>query len=236
MIITPVRAAVASRRSTVLATASIALFVSAAVVHLASSLIGWEPVAGWTMALLMPPLAVYLASVSARVRRRRDRRVLLALLVALGFCWLGDLAGDIVIKLVAFGLGHVAFCAAWWPARRASLVGRQRTRMVAAGAYLGVAVTMVAVLAGHVGVLLGPIVVYAVLVSSMALLASGTGPRGALGGAVFVVSDSLLAWHVFVAPLPFGDVGVMATYLAAQWLVVSSSRVWLVSGDVDAAD
>lgn len=217
-----VRTVAASARATVLAQVAVAVYGGLAVIHLTSSLLGWERGAGLTMGLLMPPLAVYLATILAVAPRSAagapaERRIVATLLVALGFCWLGDLAGDIVLKLAAFGLGHVAYCVAWWPARSASLVGRRRTRAAAVGAYTVVAVTMVAVLAGHVGGLIGPVAVYAVLVSSMAVLASATGPRGALGGVLFVVSDTLLAWHVFVSPLPLGDVWVMASYLAAQW-------------------
>lgn len=217
-----------SRRATVVAQGAAGAFFVVAIVHLTSLLIGWNRAADVTMGLLMPPLAIFLATVVTSSHPRRANRVVVALLAALFFCWLGDLADDIAVKLVAFAIAHAAYCVAWWPWRRSSLAGRRRTRLPAVGMYAVVALVMIVVLAGHVGGLIGPIVVYAVLLSAMALLASSTGPRAALGGAVFVVSDSLLAWHVFVSPLPLGDVWVMSTYLCAQWLVVSGSRRWLV--------
>lgn len=59
----------------------------------------------------------------------------------------------------------------------------------------------------------------------MALLATGLGRLGAIGGAVFVVSDSLIALDSFgVLTLPAHNVWVMATYLVAQVLVVFAVR------------
>ena len=49
----------------------------------------------------------------------------------------------------------------------------------------------------------------------------GLGVRGGIGGAVFVVSDSLIALNTFdVLTLPAHEVWVMATYVAAQVLLV----------------
>ena len=41
-----------------------------------------------------------------------------------------------------------------------------------------------------------------------------------VGALLFIVSDSLLAINRFAATLPFANVAVMVTYIAAQWLIV----------------
>jgi len=42
----------------------------------------------------------------------------------------------------------------------------------------------------------------------------------ALGAGFFMLSDSLLATHRFVQPLPLAQVGVLATYYTAQAFIV----------------
>jgi alkenylglycerophosphocholine hydrolase len=61
--------------------------------------------------------------------------------------------------------------------------------------------------------LVGPVVVYLVVIAAMVAAAAGTGSRLALAGAaVFLLSDTILAWNRFVRPLPFGRPAVMITY------------------------
>ena len=45
--------------------------------------------------------------------------------------------------------------------------------------------------------------------------------RLALGGALFLCSDALLAINKFAAPLPAANLWILATYWAAQWLIAS---------------
>lgn len=45
----------------------------------------------------------------------------------------------------------------------------------------------------------------------------------AVGGALFVASDSLLAIDRFTHPLPWRDVWVLGTYWAAQWCIAQSA-------------
>ncbi len=44
----------------------------------------------------------------------------------------------------------------------------------------------------------------------------------ACGALVFMLSDSLLAWNRFMAPLPLSAVAVLGTYYAALWLIARS--------------
>src|SRR5690606_32019157 len=73
------------------------------------------------------------------------------------------------------------------------------------------------------GLLLPAVSLYAAALCTMAMLATGLGRRGALGGALFVLSDALIALDTFaVLPLPAQGFWVMLTYLLAQVLLVSA--------------
>jgi uncharacterized membrane protein YhhN len=49
--------------------------------------------------------------------------------------------------------------------------------------------------------------------------------RAAIGGALFVCSDALLAFNRFSVPLPAASLWILATYWAAQWCIASSLPV-----------
>jgi uncharacterized membrane protein YhhN len=73
-----------------------------------------------------------------------------------------------------------------------------------------------------------PILIYTVVIIVMSLHAVRRFNRANIGsfriltaGAfLFMLSDSLLAYNMFGAPLPFAGLLVMSTYLAAQFLIV----------------
>ncbi len=95
---------------------------------------------------------------------------------------------------------------------------------------LGVSALVVAVAAVVVGTpvargaassggarLAGPVVVYMVVISAMVVSAVAAGPWLAGAGAVlFFVSDGLIAWNRFVAPLRRAPVAIMVTYHLGQ--------------------
>jgi uncharacterized membrane protein YhhN len=75
-----------------------------------------------------------------------------------------------------------------------------------------------------------PVAIYAAALLVMAWQAAerwmGFGTTAALlaaaGAGLFVVSDSVLAWQRFAERLRFGQVVVLSTYFAAQWLIALS--------------
>jgi uncharacterized membrane protein YhhN len=150
------------------------------------------------------------------------------LLIALAFGLVGDtlLLGDgdrrFQLGLGAFLLGHLAYVvsfsqvgvdpAEWaWAAWLVLLACLLLTRQVAPATYL------------RGGWLLaGPVALYTVVIGAMVILAFDTGqPLLALGATVFAASDSILAVHRFVRPLPAADLVVMVTYHVAQALLVA---------------
>jgi uncharacterized membrane protein YhhN len=72
-----------------------------------------------------------------------------------------------------------------------------------------------------------PVAVYSCALTATALAALDTGdPRAAAGGALFLTSDTLLAFERFAGgALPRHDAWVMATYLAAQALMADGATL-----------
>jgi uncharacterized membrane protein YhhN len=78
-----------------------------------------------------------------------------------------------------------------------------------------------------------PVLAYVVCLASMAAQAAGVGlsargsPRQraglwlALGGALFLCSDALLATNRFAAPLPLSGLWILLSYWLAQWCIAS---------------
>ncbi|AYA26351.1 lysoplasmalogenase [Rhodococcus rhodochrous] len=170
---------------------------------------------------LMPLLALGLVLVTSAPRDR----LVVGTLVALGFSWLGDTAPDLVegdasfLVLVGFFLcAQLTYIVAFRPYRRSSVV---RTRPWVVGLYALAVIAMVAVCASAAGILVVPMAVYASCLAAMAVLATGLNRTAAVGAMLFVVSDALIAARAFVdADLPAVGLWIMATYIAAQALIV----------------
>lgn len=145
--------------------------------------------------------------------------------------WL-SLAGDVALLwpnegflpgLACFLLAHLAYLIAftrrqrfmgWWPA------------------FVGYAAVAGAVLwqlwPGVAQPLRLPVLAYVACLACMAAQAAvvwhGREPRGAvlaIGGALFIASDALLATNKFAAPLPLSTLWILASYWAAQWCIAS---------------
>lgn len=161
----------------------------------------------------------------AAADRGLPRRVILAGLAA-SLC--GDVAlmfpGGFIAGLLSFLLAHLAYLWAFTRVRRLAAV---------AWPFAAYALVAGAILAGlWPGVpapLRAPVLAYVVCLAAMAAQAAvlwrGGLPRGgrlALGGALFVASDALLAINKFSAPLPLSSLWILASYWSAQWLIAAS--------------
>ncbi|MEU8761632.1 lysoplasmalogenase [Streptomyces sp. NPDC048659] len=205
---TPPAPAPASRLSRVL----LGVFLLAVVVDLGSLLFGVEAGHLGAKPVLMVVLAGYVVS-------RRGPGVLVA---ALLFGWGGDvflLSGAdwaFLVGMGCFAVGHVCYLV---------LFGRRRTSGVRAAVY-GV-VLLGAVLALWPGLpaeLRVPVAGYSLLLTAMAYRAGSLGPPAAAGGALFLLSDLLIATGVAGWPqLPAPGFWVMATYIAAQCLLTEGA-------------
>ncbi len=149
-----------------------------------------------------------------------------------------SLAGDVALMwpkegflpgLVSFLLAHLCYLVAF--TRRAPLAARPAVFVL----YAAVAATILSLLwPGVPGALRVPVVLYVGALAAMAAQAAvlwrqGV-PRGAvlaLGGALFMASDALLATNKFAGPLPLASLWILATYWSAQWCIAT----WLAPAE-----
>lgn len=141
-----------------------------------------------------------------------------------------SLAGDVFLMwpkegflpgLVSFLLAHLAYL--WAFTRVAGLASRP---LVFAAYGVVAAVILSQLWPGVPGALRGPVVAYVLCLASMAAQAAVVWRRGAdrgavlaIGGALFMASDALLATNKFAAALPLSSLWILATYWAAQWCI-----------------
>jgi uncharacterized membrane protein YhhN len=187
----------------------------------------WALATPWLNFAFKP--AATLAVIAHAWRRgadRPDRRrwVLAGLWFSLG----GDVAllwpqQGFLPGLVSFLVAHLCY-----------LVAFTRGARLAAPAWPFVAYAVVAgaILAllwpGVPAALRLPVLAYVACLAAMAAQAAvlwrcevPRGARLALGGALFVASDALLATNRFATPLPLSGLWILATYWSAQWCIAS---------------
>lgn len=150
--------------------------------------------------------------------------------------WL-SLAGDVALLwpkqgfvpgLVAFLLAHLAYIVAYGHRVRFG------ARPLAFAVYAVVALAILSQLwHGVPAALQVPVVAYVVALASMAAQAAAwwrSAPgdpdarAAALGGALFLASDSLLAYNRFASALPLAPLWILSTYWAAQVCIARSLR------------
>lgn len=202
-------------------------FALIAVAHLAALAADWREAASVTQIAAMPVLA--LALVPAARQPGADSRLVRWTLLALGFSWLGDtvprfLAGDaaFVAMVGGFLLAQLAYIAAFAPRWRTSMLAAHRVRLVP---YAALFVALVVSCLPHAGALAPLVTGYGITLVSMAILASGINRYAWIGGALFFVSDGLIALRTFAPSWPLAGTAesltIMTTYFAAQALLVA---------------
>jgi uncharacterized membrane protein YhhN len=196
-----------------------------AVVDLVAELAGWHSLALACRVLLMPLLAWLCWSAAAR----RTRLVILVL-IALGCSWLGDFVGQtVLVKITFFLLAQVVYIAAFRPYWRLSLIARPPL-LIAYAIALAALIGFVATAAGPLAL---PVAVYGASLAVMAVLSTGVSRMTGIGGALFLVSDIVLAVEFFVAPgaIPYAAFVNMALYLPAQ-LMITTGVLQVVAAEV----
>jgi uncharacterized membrane protein YhhN len=87
--------------------------------------------------------------------------------------------------------------------------------------YVAVGLGLLVILAPDLGVLFVPVTIYAVALVTMAVLAIGVSPTTAVGAALFLISDSLIALTELSDRMPDGaGTWIMPTYVVGQALIV----------------
>ncbi|MFB7373962.1 lysoplasmalogenase [Streptomyces sp. NPDC056222] len=195
-----------------LASALLLALALAVAVDLVSLLAGAELGHRITKPLLMPLLAAYAAT------RGAPKLLLTALL--LGWCGdlflLSDADWAFLVGMGSFAAGHVCYLV---------LFGRRRTSVPLGIAYTVALVGTVVLLWPDLPAELRiPVAGYSLLLTAMAYRSSALGLTAGAGGALFLLSDTLIATGVAAWPqLPAPDFWVMATYIAAQCLLTAGA-------------
>jgi uncharacterized membrane protein YhhN len=144
-----------------------------------------------------------------------------------------SLAGDVFLMLpsdlflqglVSFLLAHLCYIAAF-----TSKTGPRSSALLALPFALYAAL-MFWILLPHVGALRWPVVIYGIVLCAMAWRACEVWRQGGgrrelcafVGAALFVISDSALAYNRFVSEFGSSRAVVLGTYFAAQWLIARS--------------
>ncbi|MEV6533443.1 lysoplasmalogenase [Streptomyces sp. NPDC051639] len=192
-------------------------FGAAALVDLVSLAAGFTPGHLVAKPLLMPLLAAH------TVTRGGPRLLVAALLCGWGgdLLLLSDADPAFLVGMASFAAGHVCYLVLF---RRAAAL-RPATRARGAlltGYALAVTATVILLWPGLPAGLRIPVAGYSLLLTAMAYGATGLGRLAAAGGALFMLSDTLIATGVADWPqLPRPDFWIMSTYAAAQFLLVS---------------
>ncbi|MEU4798875.1 lysoplasmalogenase [Streptomyces sp. NPDC023327] len=174
--------------------------------------------------LLMPLLAAYAAT------RRAPRPLIAALLLGWGgdTLLLFDAEPAFLAGMGSFAAGHVCYLVLfrrygdtrWYAPAGGS--PRARGAVLVAGYALALAGTVTLLWPDLPADMRGPVASYSLLLTAMAYGATALGPAAAAGGALFLVSDTLIATGVAAWPQPpRPDFAIMLTYLAAQYLLTT---------------
>ena len=155
---------------------------------------------------------------------------------ALIFSWIGDVIllfadkGEIyfILGLVAFLISHLFYIVLF----SKQTISKSISNKLSFGAGIGLILiyfsVMIATLGPKLGPLTLPVVIYAVVISTMLYYAlkgsyqwNSIPYNSVLIGAVFFISsDSILAFNKFYHPIPQASFSIMITYLLAQYSIV----------------
>jgi uncharacterized membrane protein YhhN len=161
-----------------------------------------------------------------------------------GVAFVASIVGDVLLELesdrfvaglVSFLAAHVAYVAAF--GLRAAETPGFATRpaywvpLAVLGAYGAATYRMLGPGLGEMRV---PVAVYVGVITLMAWQATGAfllrpdapSALALAGAALFMTSDTLLAFDRFRAPVPASHALVLGTYFAAQWLIAVSVNGW----------
>ena len=208
------------------------LFFLAAILNLISQIIDSQLLEYISKPLLMILLALYYLM----ARKEKIDSIDRFLILALAFSWGGDmllmLQGHMA-SLFLFGLGsflvaHVFYILVYQKAKiQDASEGNsfQLTRMVFL-LFIGGAILYM--LIPRLGELLIPVIAYTGVIITMAIFAllrkGRTSEQSFImvysGALLFIMSDAMIAFDKFLDPIPYSRILIMATYMAAQYLIV----------------
>ena len=196
--------------------------------------VSWPLLHAITKSLLMPVLMLQLWLAN----RQAENREWTWVLVGLFFSWLGDmllLRGSeslfFMAGLLSFLTTHVLYIFYFRHFRSPNKSHPQNRPYLLPVLVFAYSLSFYALLWPHLQAMRLPVAVYCLVITIMLLQALATRPGAGdrsfryftMGAALFVLSDSVLAFDKFYASYPGLGLVVMATYGCAQWLIVQGS-------------
>ncbi len=200
-------------------------WVPAAIVLTAVFYIGFAPGDPlWlSLAFKVLPMVLIIGYAITLLPAGRDR-VHTFIVIGLGFCAIGDVTLHwFLVGLTAFLLGHIWYLAGFLTRARVTSA-RVASALPLAGVGVAIGMPLLSAIqgAGDTHLLL-PVAGYIVVILAMAWAALLTGNRWAIvGSLLFVTSDAILSWNMFVADVTYSGLLIMATYYSAQFCIARS--------------
>lgn len=185
----------------------------------------------WYMKPLLLPILLFAVYLSDSFPTKK------ILLAALTFSWIGDIIllftdkGELyfIFGLVAFLISHLVYILLFSKQQSSRIIDNKLVFGSGSVAILAYFVIMITTLFPKLGPLKIPVLVYAVVITTMLFFAFKGSLKWAIpaskyifiGAIVFVSSDSILAFNKFYAPIAHASFFIMATYCLAQYLIVA---------------
>ncbi|KON88098.1 hypothetical protein AF332_15620 [Sporosarcina globispora] len=146
-------------------------------------------------------------------------------IIGLFFCMLGDgfIAVSFVAGLGAFLIGHLFYLTGFFKMAKSNLLRLAAIIPIGLYSFLIGRQLIASLLSEGNQSLVIPVSAYMLVISAMAISAILTGNKWVIAGSIlFVISDSILSWNMFVSDIIYSDVFIMTTYYSAQFLIASS--------------
>lgn len=207
-------------------------FVCIALVHLGAILYGASTLVMWTKPLLMPVLMLAVGLVPVSKTHKTG------MWIALFFGWLGDIllmyahegSQYFLGGLGSFLVGHLAYLFLFSKLRKPESPRWKAWIIILALLVLG---GMLWVLWPGLGGLKIPVLVYGLVLSSMAVSAAHTGHGQSrvclgVGGFLFLLSDAMIAINKFSMPVAGAHWWIMLTYILAQGALIYGVVLFLL--------
>ncbi|WP_337019881.1 lysoplasmalogenase [Oceanobacillus massiliensis] len=171
---------------------------------------------------LIPMVLILLYAFQQSPRRKSVTQWLV--MIGIVFCMVGDATIHwFMIGLSAFLVGHLFYMTGFFKKWQFSLARFLTILPIAGyGIIMALQLTQAIVQDGNEHLMM-PVVIYISVISVMAFSAIMTGNKWAvIGSILFLISDSILSWNMFLSPVPFADSLIMTTYYGAQFLIAHS--------------
>lgn len=218
-------------------TATKIAFHAIALIHLYGLTQGWETATGdfflahkITRFALMPALALYFI---ANTKFFADKNLKLVY-AALFFSWLGDILltykteANFLSGIIAFLTAHIFYITYYFRETGFKHFSLVRSKSFLVTPYILVVILFILKTYDKMGWFAIPIGVYGTVLCSMSLTALNRYKNVALisfittyiGSVLFVISDLMIGWNVFVAPITNASFAIMTTYIIGQYLII----------------